>query len=423
MMKRIPTWLTVVIGIMTCASLARAETVLPGPLHSAFYPYSGNDGSSLGQTLTPGTTINQHNWHLAEHLLPAEVLSLVQAGDFAIRVQETTDLPVRSSYITATAAHFQDVSLNGGYKIDHYQGGRPFPILDPADPRAGEKAAWNFRYRDVPDTMEMRATMQGVNSDGSTDRSNTGLMRTRYGLYRVGDEKNDRQWEARGVYCKASFEMLSPSDMEGTMRITTYYDNGAHPYDDLSYSPHNRRTRKSYVNMLSRMGGGRYDVLSEEQPPFFFTGYLHEYHWTYKGEPVMLVPGFLQADHLTYGGKNNWYPDVPWELRRVVVLESTPKGSHPYGKRVFYLDAQTYIPFCVLSYDPQGTFVRLTLIVHGNPDFVPGSQGIRLPVPLGATWINFSQNQASQMIAHDPVFDKNFSPRRFELMELLRKGK
>jgi hypothetical protein len=420
-MKERNAWVVVLLGVLISTPLALADPTVPEPLRSAFYPYSAEPFRLGG--ITPGMTIDQHNWQVAEQILPPEIPHLVQVGDFTISVQETTDLPVRASYITATAEHFPGVSLDGGYKIEHYQGGRPFPVLDPADPRAGEKAAWNFRYRDVPDTMEMRGTMEGVTNSGAIDRSGTGRMRVRYGMHRVGNEENDPQWQARGVRIKASFEALAPSDLEGMIRITTIYDNDARAQEDLSYSPQNRRTRKGYVNMLMRMGGGRFDILQEEQPPFFFMGYLHEYNWTYKGEQVMLVPGFLQADHLTYGGKNNWYPSVPWELRRVVVLESTPKGPHPYGKRVFYLDAQTYTPFCVLSYDPQGTFVRLSLIVHGNPDFVPGSQGIRLPVPLGATWVSFAQDHASRMTNHEPTFNLGFSPRRFEMMELLRKGK
>jgi hypothetical protein len=137
----------------------------------------------------------------------------------------------------------------------------------------------------------------------------------------------------------------------------------------------------------------------------------------------MLVPGFLRADHVPYGGKNNWYPNVPWELRQVLVLESTPKRGHPFGKRIFYIDSQNYTPFYVLTYDSQGTFVRVTLNVHGNPDFVPGAQGVRLPVPLSAAWINVVQNDASQFVAGKPIFNGKDSPRRFELMELLRRGK
>jgi hypothetical protein len=248
-------------------------------------------------------------------------------------------------------------------------------------------------------------------------------MRIRYGAQRVGNEENVQEWATRGVWMKASFESLAPSDSEGNMRITTFYHDEKQPADDLSYSPQNRRTRKGYVNMLMRMGGGRYDVLQEEQPPFFFTGYLHDYNWLYKGEQTLLVPGFLRAGRVTFGGKNNWYPNVPWELRKVIILEASPKSVHPYSKRIFYLDSQTYTPLCVLSYDPQGAFVRLSFIVHGHPDFVPGSNGVRLPVPLGATWVNFSQDHASHMTAHEPTFKLNFSPQRFELMELLRKGK
>jgi len=401
--------------------LARAETAVPEAVQSAFsLPATG---TLQQEQITPGLTLNQQNWQLAEQALPVEILRLLQAGDFTMTVQATTDFPIRESYVTATAANLQAVTLNGGYKIDHYQGGRPFPVIDPNDPRAGERVAWNFRYRDMPETMEMRGTMQGVNNAGTIDRSNIGRMCIRYGMDRVGQEENDMEWHARGIRIKALFESTAPSDQEGFMRITTMYDDENVPYDDLSYSPQNRRTRKGYVNLTTRMGGGRYDVLSEEQPPFFFIGYLHEYNWAYKGEQVMLVPGFFQGDQLTFGGKNNWYPATPWELRRVVVLEATPKGAHPYSKRTFYLDAQTYAPLCVLSYNPLGTFVRLTLMVHANPDFVPGANGVRVPVPLGATWVNFTQEHASQMITAHHTFSRDFSPRRFELVELLRKGK
>lgn len=412
---------TAILFLVTTTSVAFSELPPQETSHRSFHPYSA--GAPQIEGITPGQTLDQHHWQQAEQVLPPEVLRLLQAGDFTITVQETTDLPPRETYISTTAERFAHISLDGGYKVEQYQGGRPFPILDPADPRAGEKAAWNLRYRDVPDTMELRGTMEGVNNSGTVDRYNIGRMRIRYGMHRIGDETNDLQWESRGVLMKASFESLAPSDSEGNMRITTFYDDEHQPYDDLSYSPQSRRTRKGYVNMLMRMGGGRYDVLQEEQPPFFFTGYVHEYNWSYKGEHLMLMPGFLKADHLTFGGKNNWYPNTPWELRKVVVLEVTPKGAHPYSKRLFYLDAQTYTPLCLLSYDPQGAFMRLSLIVHGHPDFVPGSNGIRLPVPLGATWVNFTQDQGYHMIAHEPTFNQDFSPRRFELMELLRKGK
>jgi hypothetical protein len=304
-----------------------------------------------------------------------------------------------------------------------YKGGRPFPVVDKADPHAGEKVAWNWRYRDMPKALETRVTMQSVNTSGSILMQNLGKMQARYGLHRVGEEENDPEWQERGVYMKSTFQLLAPADQEGQARIFTQFDDSAFTHEELAYNPQNRRIRKSYANVLGLMGGGRYEVLMEEQPPFFFIGYVQAYQWSYKGEQTRLVPGFLRAPHLTFSGKGNWYPSVPWELRRVVVLEAVPTGSHPYAKRVFYLDAQTYAPVCSLSYDARGEFVRLGLIVHGHPDFVPGARGKQIPVPMGASWITPARERASQFIATRPTFKDDDSPRRYEMMELLRRGK
>lgn len=413
-------WFSFLIGWFAAVSLADAE-----PLMSESQPTLSSAKTEAPQHsgILSGTTIDQHNWQIAEHLLPQEILHLIQAGDFAITVQETTDFPVRAAYQTATETYAHQVSLDGGTRIEGYQGGRPFPVLDESEPGAGEKAAWNLRYRDMPKALELRVTMQSVNNSGTITMQNQGRMQARYGLHRVGEEQNDPQWQERGVYMKATFQLLAPADLEGQVRILTVHDDTALTHEDLSYSPQNRRIRKSYANVLGLMGGGRYEVLMEEQPPFFFIGYTHAYQWTYKGEQTLLMPGFLRAEHLTFGGKNNWYPNAAWELRRVVILEAVPKASHPYGKRTFYLDAQTYTPLCVLSYTPQGEFMRLGLIIHGHPDFVPGARGTSIPVPMGATWVTPGRDRASQFIALRPTFKKDDSPRRYEMMELLRRGK
>ncbi len=409
----------VLLGLLIQVSLTKAET--PEAILSYFYPY--DQGAPHIEGITPGITISQQNWQIAKEALPEEILQLLRAGDFTLKVQETTNLPMRKPYIQATLSNFQSVSLNGGYAIEHHQGGLPFPLIDKSDPRAGEKLAWNFRYRDIPQTMEMRATMRKVNKSGRVMLYNKGRMLLRQGTHRVGTEKNEPQWQEQGVFFKALFEMLAPSDWEGFLRIMTVYEDNSQAHNIMVYSPQIRRIRKTYANMLERMGGGRYDALQEEQPPFFFIGYVQDYNWTYKGQKTLLVPGFLKAKQITFGGRANWYPEVPWELRRVWVLECVAKEAHPYPKRVFYLDAQTYTPFYVLSYGAKGNLTRLTLIVHGQPDFVPGSQGVRLPVPLGATWITPTQRHASQFIASKPVFNRKISSRRFDMMELMRRGK
>ena len=408
---------TIVLYAVTFAPPIAAQSTAQESVRSVFFPYQ--DGLPEQPGLAPGMTIDQNNWQAAEPVLLPEILSLVQAGEFRIQIQATTDLPVRTPYLEASLANVQRVVLTETGHVEHYQAGRPFPVLEAADPQAGLKALWNFRYRDLPQTLDIRAHVRGINSAGTIDRSNVGRMRMRFGMHRVGDEQNDRQWQEKGIYMKASFRLIEPADQEGRMRIMTVFDDDSQPQEILSFNPQNRRIRKSHSNLLARMGGGRYDILMEEQPPLYFIGYLHEYAWTYSAERILLLPGLLQADAVRFGGKNKWYPDAPWELRRVVVVEALPKGSHPYGKRVFYLDAQTYALLAVLSYDAHGQFTRLTLNVHGHPDYVPGAHGIRIPIPLGMSWVNVQQDDAAIFTAKAPRLNGPDSPRRYDLMELL----
>ena len=412
---------TIVLSVLSSVPAFAVLAASPESVRAVFFPYQ--DGLPQQPGIAPGMTIDRDNWQAAEAVLLPEILSLIQAGDFRIRIQATTDLPVRTPYLEASLAHAQQARLTETGQVEDYQAGRPFPVLDAADPQAGLKALWNFRYRDLPQTLDIRAYVRGINSAGTIDRSNVGRMRMRFGMHRVGDEHNDPQWQEKGIYMRATFRLIAPADQEGRMRIMTVFDDDSQPQEILSYNPLNRRIRKSHSNLLARMGGGRYDILMEEQPPLYFIGYLHEYEWTYLGERVLLLPGFLQADEVSFGGKNNWYPEAPWELRRVVAVESMPKAGHPYGRRVFYLDVQTYALLAVLSYDADGQFARLTLNVHGHPDHVPGAQGVRMPVPLGMSWVNVQREDAAVFTAGAPRLNGPDSPRRYDLMELLRMGK
>ena len=386
-----------------------------------FRPYS--QGGPRIPGLEPGVTLSQANANLAKEVLPDEVLHLLTSGDFTITIQETTDLPLRQSYIDATIQHSYSVSLNGGDTLASYQSGAPFPLLDPTDPQAGEKLAWDFRYRDFGETFEMWPTTREVTATGGVEHFDRGIMRIRFGMHRPNPTDNDPQWQEQGILLKNSFELLSPSDREGVMRILTVYDDDTKPAEQLRYSPQNRRARKDYVNYLTPIGGA-YEALQEESPPFFFSGYLHLYRWAFLGARVMLVPGFAKTTELQFGGNHGWYPQAPWELRRVLVLECTPKETHPFGRRVFFLDQQSYAPLLILTYTPGGNFLRLILTVHAHPSFHHGSNGVPLPLFIGGTAINYERERATLLTSEDSAtYNPPLAAQRFGLMEILRRGK
>jgi hypothetical protein len=207
------------------------------------------------------------------------------------------------------------------------------------------------------------------------------------------------------------------------MRILIVYDDDTRPAEQWRYSPQNRRTRKDHVNYLAPIGGA-YEALQEEGPPFFFYGYLHAYRWKFLGTRVMLVPGFAKTTALQFSGNHDWYPEVPWELRYVLLLESVPKASHPYGRRVYVLDQQSYAPLLILTYTPAGDFCRLILNAYAHPDFHPGSNGVFLPLLIGGAAINYVVERATLYTAeHSATFNPPLDAQRFGLMELLRRGK
>ena len=137
---------------------ASQEDILAG-----FHPY--RQGLPQVEGITPGLQIDQNNFQVAESVLPPEVLTYLQAGDFTITVRETTDMPLRQAYIQATLEHSAQVELGEG-QLKNYVAGLPFPVVDAQDPTAGEKMAWNLRYRDQGDTREMWATDETRNSAG-----------------------------------------------------------------------------------------------------------------------------------------------------------------------------------------------------------------------------------------------------------------
>lgn len=405
------------IGVFSCAAYANESE-----LRASFFPYSQGEPRLSG--LEPSVTLARTNAQVAREVLPDEIFQLVAKGDLEILIQETTNLPPRPDYLKATLKNAGQASLNESRSaLLNYQAGAPFPHLALTDPQAGEKLAWNFRYRDLGDTIQMVPLMRAVTPSGGVEHYNRGLMQMRIGMHRTDPAANDAEWEEQKVFMKTIFELVAPSDQEGISRILIWHDDDNHASEQWRYTPQNRRARKDYMNYLTPIGG-YYEALQEEKVPLFFQGYIRDYHWTFLGAKVMLVPGFLKTTEVQFGGKNNWYPQVPWELRHVLLLESTPQISHPFGKRVYILDQQTYTPLLIFTYTQTGTFLRLTITAHAHPNFHPGTNGLPIPAAVGASWINYAKDRATLFTAGASLkYNRPLDARRFELMEILRRGK
>ncbi len=388
------------------------ERILAG-----FHPY--RQGLPWIEGITPGMRVDKTNYQVAAAALPLEILKYLQAGDFTITVQKTTDMPLREAYIQATLKHYAQVEL-GESELTHYMAGRPFPLIDPQDPKAGEKIAWNHRYRDRGETTQYWPSNELRNSSGTVERADRFYIAFIYGMHRPEAAKNLSQWEEQGVYSKNYMRTLAPSDVEGNQVLTYSHDKDTNPDDLWVYDTRSRRTRKLVDNPYQAGGGG--ELLMEDRGGF--GGYLHAYEWKYLGEQVVLVPGPIQAATPTWGGRGTWYPMEPWELRRVVVVEARPKGTHPvYSRRMLYIDLQTSVTLYALAYDLAGNHKRTFLNVYLHPAFNPWQNEEWIPQIAAQASIDYQRERASIFQTHKVISNKPLNPHQFSVVGLMLYGK
>jgi len=384
---------------------------------AVFLPY--RQGAPQVEGITPGIKIDRTNFQVAEEVLPPEILKYLQAGDFALTVQESTDMPLREEYIKATLEHYAQVELGEG-ELKNYVAGLPFPLIDSQDSRAGEKVAWNHRYRDWGETSQFWPTNELRSSSGTVERITSFYFASMYGIHRPELSKNRPGWEKEGVLKKMYMRMLAPADMEGTQVLSYLYDKDTAADDQWVYDPKTRRTRKVVYNPYEASQGA--ELLMEDRGGF--GGYIHDYEWKYLGEKVVLAPGPIKAAEPTLGGRGNWYPLDPWELRRAVVVEARPKESHPvYSRRVLYLDLQTYVALYALVYDHEGNHKRTFLLVHLHPDFNPWNDEVRVPRIAAQLSIDYQRERATIFQTHKVVHNEPLKENIFKTRTLMRYGK
>lgn len=384
---------------------------------AGFAPY--RYGPVRVEGVSPGMTLNSTNAQAAASVLPPEVQKYLLAGDFSVTVQETTNMPVRQSYIDATLQHYNSVVV-GEEELQGYVAGRPFPLLDPQDPQVGLKAVWNLRYRDQGETAQMWSTNSLLNESGGVERSQSFLFMSMYGMHRPEEAKNIPEWERRGIYSKQYNLMLAPSDSEGNQIVSVTYNNTAAPQDQWAYDPKTRRTRRLIYNPYISPEGGV--SLIEDRSGFF--GYIHHYDWKYIGEQIVLAPGPIRAAEPTWGGKGSWYPVDPWELRRAIVLESRPKSPHPlYSRRMLYLDVQTSVPLYAITYDHTGNHKRTFILVYRHPEFNPWNNTEWFAQTAAQSSIDYQVERANVFRVTKIWHNRPLSTNRFDVMALLLYGR
>jgi hypothetical protein len=344
--------------------------------------------SPLLADVEPGDRIDRTNWQKVEALLPLPVLNWVKRGDYELSIGKLDyEIAWEPEYVAASEANRGKFSLDAeGGIVDPTTGRRPdyiygfpFPHVDPADPRAGEKILWNkwhALFKGTQDNFPFKIFWVG--RSGFEREISSEEFVYYYDGRLGGPVPNPDRTESKEIV-----RVVAPSYVEGITVLTwRFLDN--RPDQVWNYLPSVRRVREATAANRSDGFVGS-DFTSDDANVWF--GKNQSFSWKLVGSqevlvptpsthPQKLVPGEAWAnghEWLTtpefptavygYSQPSTWKgaPWAPvnhiWVKRPVWIVEGMPKDpDYSFGKHVFYVDKASYEAWYKIVYDRRGEY-------------------------------------------------------------------
>lgn len=311
------------------------------------------------------------NWREAADLLPDPVLQRVRAGDYEFVVAVVDDDRFRQNYPqrywAASEANegLYDVDRDtcglkraDDGKLPEHVFGQPFPRIDPADPMAGCKVAWNFYLANqIGGGQGATFTLNGVDRNGEFRRIKMWLHTNAYMGRPEPIEQNPENLRAAQIS-----HAMEPADAEGVNILAHSINDWEQPDSIWAYLPQTRRVRR--VNAATRSDPiAGLDIFADDLN--CYAGKPEYYEWELVGDQRILAPiigpyafsqkpvgdtrsevdvPYLRAGYETPGSKG-----APWQVTENLLFVERPvwklrgQSRDPYynfGPVTMYVDKE-----------------------------------------------------------------------------------
>lgn len=357
------------IGFSVIFAASQTMAVTDAEIDASFNPYQA--GAIALPGISPGMKIDKANVQKFRDIIDPATYALIEQGKLEFPIEETHSIPLHSNYVAATKKYAAQVKLGSAKgTIDGYVAGRPFPAKpDKSDPRAGEKLAFNYKYTQIvgdsgriyPFVWQYKDAKSGKVERQLEFDFNFLSYKHRTTQAPVADIEPNPSKIYRGIYLK----VLNPQDLKNTQLLIQRFDDDTKLDDSYLYLGFQRRVRRLAAGQTTDSFLGS-DIMIED-----FEGYngrVLDMDWKYIETKVMLMPFYRHSEwkqtepkdqdgygQVKFAGQAACFPNVPWSLRVVHVIEGTPtEARNPIGKRVMYMDAQVSTFPMILIYDRKG---------------------------------------------------------------------
>jgi len=227
-----------------------------------------------------------------------------------------------------------------------------------------------------------------------------------------------------------------PGDLRNTqLLVHRLEDDAARERTWLYLSVHRRVRRLPSGQSTDAFLGS--DIMIED-----FLGYngrIMDMTWKFLGTQQLLTPFFrydqiplesggADSDGFSFGtfhGDGNCFPNVTWQLRKVYKLEATPTWEqHPLSKRIFYVDAETFVPVSGRYYDRAGKIWRIAVGGFAHPDYhLKQNKGSGVPIPSLISMIDVQAKHCTTLKMKTQINVENLRQKDFTVQSLRSKGR
>lgn len=298
--------------------------------------------------------------NLAQHAdyLPDGLRALIETHpDFYLRVfptRRSAAAPQRIYDETRKNAETTELIANGN-GIQGAVGGIPFPL-----PQNGLEAIWNHILHYKGEQTHM------VNSQAVVVGGKPNYIKRDRHIFYVYNREGMTVADMDNTLLYYKYKVTEPAKLSGTaLVVEDTLDQVLSVRKAWRYSPDDRRVRRlpslAYDSLQPDTSG-----LATADVVDVYNGAPDRYEWTLHGKREMLVPYNSYAVHQeglsndTIVGARTLNPELlRYELHRVWIVDAVlrPSFSHPYHKRRFYIDEDSWQVLAVDLYNEDGELI------------------------------------------------------------------
>lgn len=321
-------------------------------------------------TIAPGTVITTQNWRDYKQFMP-DSMAVLFSGEYFWKIPDgaqivvgpTRDHPLPKPYLEATEKYSAQVKLaplpNGSFNLTGYTAGIPFP--HPGAPHAGWKILADLWYRYFPHLIV--STPANMSSDCAMNEfGNISCIRDIFvdrTLKHIVDPGYPMVTPGAGDMDYTAWSMIEePEEAKYSANLTIIYTDLTRPQDVYEFTPSLRRAIQ--LSAAARCLQGKDDTTRDDFR-YGFNGNITEFTAKLLGEKRILALNNYNTD----AGKFPEQYEMPlgfpkpswgkWELRDVYVIDVRKVPSlaagYCYGKRIIYVDRNSYVPLWEDLYD------------------------------------------------------------------------